>query len=389
MLRVPTAAPAMQYRLPPEIIDEVIDQLCGDSKNLKTCALVCRAWLPRSRRCLYQQVIVGPDTNVIRLQDLLKTNPNIGGYIKQLSIHDDCGRPNFQTRIQAVSRHTPNLNELILIRGPYDDTRMLQNLTSLRILRLRRCLIRTLGLLRTWFRSIPQVEIIELDEIILLGDLTNAHVNRRQSSTNTLPRLSQFKCITHHALTSYAVSYVLSQRGGLGLNCLELGFIQPGPTWAWFEGAASSLEHLSFFRNSSSPAWDLPLSACTNLRSLKIVVHKFGTEESYTFLLHALQKLSSPQLSSIHLTLYVADYDLARCPPQSRLAFAILLTSSKFAPLKRLSLDMHLSVSRSRRESYSAMRMPAEFIEIRDMLRTDPGTRGVLKFSYTYRVEKT
>jgi hypothetical protein len=43
-------------RVPPELIDAIIDAGNDDKRFLKTCGLVCRAWVPASRRRLFESV---------------------------------------------------------------------------------------------------------------------------------------------------------------------------------------------------------------------------------------------------------------------------------------------------------------------------------------------
>jgi hypothetical protein len=51
-----------QARLPPELIDAIIEQLHDDRAALATCALVCRSWVPASRHHLFSDVTIWPAT---------------------------------------------------------------------------------------------------------------------------------------------------------------------------------------------------------------------------------------------------------------------------------------------------------------------------------------
>ncbi|KAH9939532.1 hypothetical protein B0H21DRAFT_34499 [Amylocystis lapponica] len=56
-----TQAPSVDRRgpiLPPEITDQVIDNLRGEQNALRQCALTCRAWRPRSQLCLNHTVTI-------------------------------------------------------------------------------------------------------------------------------------------------------------------------------------------------------------------------------------------------------------------------------------------------------------------------------------------
>ncbi|KAJ7163894.1 hypothetical protein C8R43DRAFT_257236, partial [Mycena crocata] len=45
-------------RIPPEIVDIIIDNLVSDHRSLRSCTFVARAWLPRSRFYLFQHISV-------------------------------------------------------------------------------------------------------------------------------------------------------------------------------------------------------------------------------------------------------------------------------------------------------------------------------------------
>ncbi|KIJ34174.1 hypothetical protein M422DRAFT_263825 [Sphaerobolus stellatus SS14] len=47
---------AIKQRLPPEIIDQIIDQLRGNNRALSKCNLVCRSWRPAARYHLFYEV---------------------------------------------------------------------------------------------------------------------------------------------------------------------------------------------------------------------------------------------------------------------------------------------------------------------------------------------
>jgi hypothetical protein len=47
-------------QIPQEIIDQVIDHLYNDRETLRTCALVCRSWVPSSRYHLFGVVVICP-----------------------------------------------------------------------------------------------------------------------------------------------------------------------------------------------------------------------------------------------------------------------------------------------------------------------------------------
>ncbi|KAF7365553.1 hypothetical protein MVEN_00428600 [Mycena venus] len=61
-------------QLPQELVDETLDRLKGESSSLKSCSLVCRSWVLRSRRHLFEHIRLD-SRNILVLRDLLR-RPN-------------------------------------------------------------------------------------------------------------------------------------------------------------------------------------------------------------------------------------------------------------------------------------------------------------------------
>ncbi|KAJ6551410.1 hypothetical protein B0H19DRAFT_1236587 [Mycena capillaripes] len=64
----------MAMQLPQELVDAIIDQLANNHKSLKTCSLVCRAWISRSRHHSFASCSLRPN-NIHGFRDLLQS-PN-------------------------------------------------------------------------------------------------------------------------------------------------------------------------------------------------------------------------------------------------------------------------------------------------------------------------
>lgn len=68
-------------RLPQELIDMIIDNLCSDRAALKQCSLVCGNWLPQSSRYLLRRVYWPPraykDTACSKLENALVLEPSL------------------------------------------------------------------------------------------------------------------------------------------------------------------------------------------------------------------------------------------------------------------------------------------------------------------------
>lgn len=64
----------MSSRMPPELIDQVIDFLWESQSDLRACSMVCSQWLPSSRHHLFESITVRPDG---RLLTLLQSPSNV------------------------------------------------------------------------------------------------------------------------------------------------------------------------------------------------------------------------------------------------------------------------------------------------------------------------
>ncbi|KAJ7612398.1 hypothetical protein DFH06DRAFT_1243776, partial [Mycena polygramma] len=84
------ASSAHIARFPPELVDMII---CGNDKDgltLRSCALVCGAFLRPSQACIFSQVRLTPhgDNRAQQLHDSLIDSPHLRSYIKGLQIYD-------------------------------------------------------------------------------------------------------------------------------------------------------------------------------------------------------------------------------------------------------------------------------------------------------------
>ncbi|PPR04407.1 hypothetical protein CVT26_004232 [Gymnopilus dilepis] len=87
---------AVPLRLPQELVDHIIDHLHDDPSTLKSCARVCRAWLPASRFHLFAKVSLKatspqngpalPQERCKRLHAVLVQSPEIISSIHELEI---------------------------------------------------------------------------------------------------------------------------------------------------------------------------------------------------------------------------------------------------------------------------------------------------------------
>ncbi|KAJ6580711.1 hypothetical protein B0H19DRAFT_483914 [Mycena capillaripes] len=90
--------------LPPELIDQVIRENDGDPPTLRSCALVCRAFLPFTQAYIFSEVELIPDkaSRAEQLQHVLVDSPHLRSHIKTLKI-SDAGIGNWLPRRQILA----------------------------------------------------------------------------------------------------------------------------------------------------------------------------------------------------------------------------------------------------------------------------------------------
>jgi hypothetical protein len=71
-------------RLPPELIDEIIKLLRQDRAALRACALVCRSWVPASRRYLFKHVILRSRNGIDAFKRLRSTMCTFASAVQHL-----------------------------------------------------------------------------------------------------------------------------------------------------------------------------------------------------------------------------------------------------------------------------------------------------------------
>lgn len=62
----------------------IINQLQGDRRALKACALICQAWLHPARQNLFHTIVLDSGARAERLQALLYESPLLANYVKTL-----------------------------------------------------------------------------------------------------------------------------------------------------------------------------------------------------------------------------------------------------------------------------------------------------------------
>ncbi|OSD02197.1 hypothetical protein PYCCODRAFT_450210 [Trametes coccinea BRFM310] len=92
------STPRLSAKIPLEVCEIIIDEcrcapwpVSDRLQTLQACALVCRAWLPCSRRNLWRRVIATRQTCCYRLVEALKQSPELAKHIFELEIYGSSG----------------------------------------------------------------------------------------------------------------------------------------------------------------------------------------------------------------------------------------------------------------------------------------------------------
>lgn len=78
--------PQSRLTLPIELVELILSHLSNDRATLKSCTLVCRAWIPDARRTLFHTIKIDEHTDYRQVLDILKRSPGIRSCIKNLNL---------------------------------------------------------------------------------------------------------------------------------------------------------------------------------------------------------------------------------------------------------------------------------------------------------------
>jgi hypothetical protein len=102
--------------LPPELTDAIINLLHADHETLALCALVCRSWVPASRRHLFSDVSISPnDSRVLEL--LSSTKCTFASSVDGLELTEIEGISN----LSGITSRLSGVKRLSLRRSELDD----------------------------------------------------------------------------------------------------------------------------------------------------------------------------------------------------------------------------------------------------------------------------
>jgi hypothetical protein len=113
-------------RLPPELTEHIINYLHDSPEDLRSCALVCKAWLAPSRSHLFYKISIHPAPilpSCRRLQRAIQQSPHVALCVRLLSFSpgksfpeelEDSERVELSTILPQIFRSFTRLRKLVL-----------------------------------------------------------------------------------------------------------------------------------------------------------------------------------------------------------------------------------------------------------------------------------
>lgn len=85
------------FRIPPELVDAIIDELHNDRASLATCSLASSSWTPRARYHLFRTIALRSERSFRQFQALLDLTPKIALYPRNLFINESWNSYEFRS----------------------------------------------------------------------------------------------------------------------------------------------------------------------------------------------------------------------------------------------------------------------------------------------------
>ncbi|RPD68405.1 hypothetical protein L226DRAFT_447118, partial [Lentinus tigrinus ALCF2SS1-7] len=73
-------------RVPLEVAENIIDQLSDDVRTLRSCALTCRGWLPRSRYQLMSSIGIHSADDPASMYNYFRAHPRLTDAVRSVTV---------------------------------------------------------------------------------------------------------------------------------------------------------------------------------------------------------------------------------------------------------------------------------------------------------------
>ncbi|KAF7377640.1 hypothetical protein MSAN_00186800 [Mycena sanguinolenta] len=338
-------------KLPQELVDMTIDCLGGHSASLKACSLVSRAWISRSRSCLFETCFITPE-NVLAFRDLMRSP--CCTFIRHIR------------SIQAERRHGHKNDGCFSEIAP--NLRLLENVRSLKLMIINRT-NDDVFFLTGFMTAFPNVT-----HLVITGHLQGGEVSFSQpvplfEMICLFPSLQSLHIpMISGTLADPPASAVPPPR----LHILNLGLHSPPPILAWLRAfghlpnirklvlagvqqsdipyicepiqeLGSALHHLEIKKNPLGTRWlstavqILELFTSVPFPHLKTLVIRdlsAGTLNSSNELTEAMMRITAPALESLSFT-----FDLLFCRGKNWTMLDTFLSPAQFPRLRNVMLQ--------------------------------------------------
>ncbi|KZT71036.1 hypothetical protein DAEQUDRAFT_764260 [Daedalea quercina L-15889] len=161
----------MPPRLPPELLEIVLDHLHDHAATLGTCALACRAFAHIARFHRFHAVKVDSTARAIGLRELLAPSEDLGSLIQSLKLVGY-----YSTSISELLLYLPSLHGLVELRlsrftftpDSTDHALLALEFPALRRLHLHSCEAFLYRNLTALVSSIPSLDTLGIENVIVL-----------------------------------------------------------------------------------------------------------------------------------------------------------------------------------------------------------------------------
>jgi len=103
-----------------EIMEMIIDDVQDDRTTLHACCLVSKAWISRSRRYLFQEVVLDSFVTFSKISAILHSVSKPGEWVRTLTVEEENNYPWVVRALQAMVHYLPSIVELRLF-GVFAD----------------------------------------------------------------------------------------------------------------------------------------------------------------------------------------------------------------------------------------------------------------------------
>jgi hypothetical protein len=226
--RATSAAPTThrRARLPPELIDMIIAELCTDSAALASCALVCKSWVPASRHNLFSRITIS-QTNYSETSQILSSA--IALAIKSLTIerithfgvpHELFGRFSNVTQLTVC-------DTIVLDANTFSLPAWISLMQNLEMLALENVRIATPGTLRLLLTHSRRLKSLIFREVSFVDPLSDHNLQPLVVGQDTLvPELKLLMVCWSSRLLPWLVAHL--RNAALRLTTLDLE-LEPFP----------------------------------------------------------------------------------------------------------------------------------------------------------------